>query len=108
MPITIVSSSKSSGQPSAPQRVVKIVATLDNSYPTGGYPLPASALPEGSTVVASPPVPIYNGTTLRWAKVGTNGRLQVFANNSGAPGSEVTAATDLSLYTSIEVLAHVE
>lgn len=107
MPITIVSTTKSSGQPSAPQRVAKVVATLDASYPTGGYPLTA-ALPPDSTVVASPAVPIYNGTTLRWAKVSSVGLLQVFANTGGAPGAEVSAATDLSLYTSIEVIAHVE
>lgn len=107
MPITIVSTTKSSGQPSAPQRVVKVIATLDASYPTGGYPL-TDALPEGSTVVASPPVPIYNGATLRWAKVGSNGRLQVFTNTGGAPAAEVANATDLSGYTSIEVIAHVE
>lgn len=104
MAITIVSTSSSGGQPSAPFRATKLVCTPDSSYPTGGYDV-TSSLPAGGTIVSCPAVATYDGTTLRWAKVNaTTKKVQLFVNTGGAPGVEVTAAVDVHLHAGIELL----
>jgi hypothetical protein len=108
MAITIVSTGSSGGQPSAPFRLTKLVVTPDASYPTGGYDV-TSSLPAGGTVVGCAAVQTYDGSTLRWAKINASTKkVQMFINTGGAPGVEVTAAVDVHLHASIELLIWTE
>lgn len=108
MPITVNSTGASHGQTQAPLRVVELDVDLDNSYPTGGYPVTTS-LPAGSTVVGSPRQSASDGTTpillkLTSASAGVT-TVQAFVE---ATGAEVANATDLSAYTDVVVMGIVE
>lgn len=107
MALTNVSGSNGTKQPSAPAFPVEVTADLDASYPSGGYDLSAVDGFVGATLVWSPPVPHFDGTaTTRWVQLvddaGTP-KLKVYADASGAPGGEVSAATDLSNHTGVTV-----
>ncbi len=107
MAITVNSSSASSGQPSAPLRLVTINVDLDASYPAGGYDVNAQ-IGQNETVVGQFFQSFFAAATLRWYKVNSFGFVQAFANNSGAPGAEVAGSTDLSATTGLELTAVVQ
>lgn len=78
--------------------------TLDNSYPTGGYPVTASSLglPDG-LVDAILPAGVSQAAITATVIVQYNantGNLQAFwSAAAGAQPTEVTAATNLSAFT---------
>jgi len=112
MPLTIVSTShepgKQGAQPSAPSRVCTPVIDLGADYGAGGWDC-SDALPDGATVIACPPVPMYDGAALRWGVIeqGTTPVLKVYDNDNGAPGAE-SATADQSGNTGIKFVVHVE
>jgi len=101
MAITINSASLSNGMPSAPLRAVKIDADLDASYPDGGYDV--SDQLEDGTVVSSPWVPHYDGSALRWFRVGADGKLHAHASTNAAPGAEEAGTTNLAGHTGLVI-----
>jgi len=106
MALTINSTTPSTGQPSAPARLISVNVTPDNSYPTGGYDL--SVQLAGGTVIDSELRPVLDGATLRWARISSAGKLQFFADATGSPGAEVANATDLSAIAAFSVWAFVD
>ena len=104
--ITVNSVSRSSGQPSAPQRLQNLNVDLDDDYPTDGYTggYDVSGSLAGGTVVWSETKPHFDGGTLRWFKVNPEtSKLQAFVNTGGAPGAEASDGTDLSGHVGLEV-----
>lgn len=101
MAAAVNSISKGDRQPSAPKGAIELDVDLDASYPTGGYDI--SDQLEGQTVAVGWLVPVADGTTKRFARVNTDGTLQVF--NDDVNLSEVGNGTDLSGYTGIKVPA---
>lgn len=103
MAIDINSAIRSTGQPSAPVRVVEIDVDLDDSYPTGGYDV-SDEITE--TVAVGIMTPISDGTTVRYAKIDPDTKkLQVFADDTL---DEESNGTDLSAYTGVKVPAVIE
>ena len=107
MTITVNSAVPSTGQPSAPLRVVSIDVDLDASYPAGGYDVNAQ-LGQNETVVGQFFQPFFAAATLRWYKVNGLGFVQAFADDNGAPGAEVAGSTDLSATTGLQLTAIVQ
>jgi len=101
MAITVNSVVRSTGQASAPRRMQTLNVDMDASYPTGGEDVSASLV--GGTVEWSETVPHYDGATLRFFRVSSAGKIQAFVSTGGAPGVEVTAATDLSGHTGVQL-----
>lgn len=112
MALTVNSTSKSNGMPSAPLRVAEIDFDADASYPnpgggvTGGYTVPSLA---GATVVACEPVEHYDGAAVRYfdavndaAAEGTV-KIRARAQTNGAPGAEAADTTDLSGHTGVKI-----
>lgn len=114
MALTNITTVHSQKTPSAPMFAVKVTADMDASYPAGGYPLnelgstddAVQAFP-GAKIIQSVPVPHFDGTaTTRWFRlVDASGvaKLACYADSNGTPGGEVSAATDLSAHTGVEV-----
>ena len=106
MTITVNSAVLSSGQPSAPRRVVVLNVDLDNSYPTGGYDV--SDQLAGGTPVFSETVIDYDGSALRYLKLAADGKVQAFVQTDGAPGIEVGNGVDVSGHTGVVINAFTE
>jgi hypothetical protein len=106
MAILVNSVASGNGMPSAPQRIHVLNATLDASYPAGGYDI-SSSLAGGSVVWAETRAFRAGGTTRHFRVNRSTDKLQAFADDSGAVGAEVAAVTDLSAYT-VEVAVATE
>lgn len=105
MALSSITAKDSGRAPKVTMMAGSFKATLDTSYPTGGYSI-AAHLPPGVEVISSTPVPHYDGAALRWFQiVNTAGvaMLKAFVNGSGAPGAEVTAAVNLSGHVGVVV-----
>jgi hypothetical protein len=88
------------GQPSARWNVARVNVTGSASYVAGGESL-AADLP-GATAVSCAFVPNWDGSELRWARIEDDGgvaKLKFYDTANGAPGSETTAADDVSGHT---------
>lgn len=105
MAVTVNSASYGGEQPSAPIACGTINIDADSSYPTGGYDV-SSSLPDGVTIIHSGYIEHYDGAAVRYcrlANVSGTVRAKFYAQTNGAPGAEVSAATDLSGHTGVEV-----
>lgn len=103
--LTVNDSGLSTGQPSAPVRVVKANVDGDATYPAGGYDM--SAQFPGQTVQAGPMVPSYNGAALNFFRLedasGTP-KLVIYDSANGEPTTE-TVTADQSGHTGVDVWA---
>lgn len=90
--------------PGTRTRVVTTVA-FDNSYPTGGYPFDANAQLALSTIEEGPFIQSKGGVFPEYDA--TNKKILIRWGNAGSASicPEVTAATDLSTITGVQVVA---
>jgi hypothetical protein len=103
MAITINSNAKSQRTTKGPGYWVTLDVDLDSSYPNpAGYDV--SDQLGGGTVKYSEVVAMDDGSTLRFAHIGSDGTLHAYAaSTNGAKGAEVANGTDLSGYTGVAI-----
>ena len=104
MALTNITTSNSTGQPSAPFRMGYLKVDLDNSYTADGYDI--SAQYPDATVIGGETIFHYDGTALRMFKVVNDSgtpKLRAYAVTNGAKGAQVAGATDLSGHTNLEI-----
>ncbi len=105
MAVTVNSYVDGGRQPSAPVMGGSINIDADASYPEDGYDV-SSSLPPGVTILHSDYVINYDGAALRYCRLASvNGtvRAKFYAQTDGAPGAEVSAATNLAGHTGLDI-----